>query len=190
MARDRIERIKLSIGKKAAAFSRLAALKLEVHRLRLEARTLRAETRQTGREMQAELSQAAEKSYEAWKAEEEWENGMREAFWRARELEDSIHERNAEAERLEETAQELKSIRNAEKEEKAAEVEKKETVRESGANEKAVEDTGKIDGNEEKDEAGSGQEKAVCVCPSCKASYGKKVNYCRLCGTAIQSDPD
>ena len=47
MAQDRIEKIKLSIGKRAAAFSRAAALKLEIHRLRLEARTLRAEARQT-----------------------------------------------------------------------------------------------------------------------------------------------
>ena len=35
MAQDRIEKIKLSIGKRAAAFSRAAALKLEIHRLRL-----------------------------------------------------------------------------------------------------------------------------------------------------------
>ena len=80
MAQDRIERIKLSIGKKAAAFSRLAALKLEIHRLHLEARTLRAETRQTEKELQRELSEAAEKSYEAWKEAADWESCMKEAF--------------------------------------------------------------------------------------------------------------
>lgn len=62
MAQDRIEKIKLSIGKRAAAFSRAAALKLEIHRLRLEARTLRAEARQTEKEMRRGLSEASEKA--------------------------------------------------------------------------------------------------------------------------------
>ena len=108
---------------------------------------------------------------------------MKEAFQQAQELEDSIHERNAEAERLEETAEELKSIRKAEKEEKTAAAEKEETKE---IKEKETE----IEEKEMKDETGSSREEAVCVCPSCKASYGKKVNYCRLCGTAIPSDPD
>ena len=80
MAQDRIEKIKLSIGKRAAAFSRAAALKLEIHRLRLEARTLRAEARQTEKEMRRGLSEASEKSYEAWKEKEDWKTHMEEAF--------------------------------------------------------------------------------------------------------------
>lgn len=91
MAQDRIEKIKLSIGKRAAAFSRAAALKLEIHRLRLEARTLRAEARQTEKEMRRGLSEASEKSYEAWKEKEDWKTPMEEAFQAAGELEDSIN---------------------------------------------------------------------------------------------------
>ena len=45
MAQDRIEKIKLSIGKRAAAFSRAAALKLEIHRLRLDHGALEGENR-------------------------------------------------------------------------------------------------------------------------------------------------
>ena len=104
MAQDRIEKIKLSIGKRAAAFSRAAALKLEIHRLRLEARTLRAEARQTEKEMRRGLSEASEKSYEAWKEKEDWKTHMEEAFQEAGELEDSINAQREEAARLEETA--------------------------------------------------------------------------------------
>ena len=50
MAEDTIKRVKLELGKKAAAVNRKAALILELSRLRLEAGNLRGEIAQTERE--------------------------------------------------------------------------------------------------------------------------------------------
>lgn len=192
MAQDRIEKIKLSIGKKAAAFSRAAALRLEIHRLRLEARTLRAEARQTEKEMRKELSEVSEKSYEAWKEKADWKTLMEEAFQAAGELEGSANLQREEAARLEETAEELKSLRRAEKETAAAsEAENREEGdkdREPGDPEARLEaeTAPDADGNPEAEEKADTE--AVCVCPSCGASYRKIVNYCRLCGTALEKE--
>ena len=59
MAEDTIKRVKLELGKKAAAVNRKAALILELSRLRLEAGNLRGEIAQTEREKEALVAQAA-----------------------------------------------------------------------------------------------------------------------------------
>ena len=88
MAEDTIERVKLELGKKAAAVNRKAALILELSRLRLEAGNLRGEIAQTEREKEALVAQAAMEAYEKWKKGEEFLEELEEAFSQARELEE------------------------------------------------------------------------------------------------------
>ena len=90
MAEDTIERVKLELGKKAAAVNRKAALILELSRLRLEAGNLRGEIAQTEREKEALVAQAAMEAYEKWKKGEEFLEELEEAFSQARELEEKI----------------------------------------------------------------------------------------------------